>query len=140
MKTIRRHPGWLVNPNIGVIVTPLSFKFTESGDVDVTVQLFMASSKMRILSAKYIQSVDATAVTSYTALLQNVTGSVSLAALLDIKALGADAPADFDVVKDDDAAGILAAGDIVQVVFNETGGTATSPEVVFITIEVAMLE
>lgn len=118
-----------------VILVPLTLNVTETADV--TIQGFKATRDMRLLRASYQQTADATAVTSYTCQLKN--GATALTSALDIKALAATAGADF--------AGILATaasdlkdGDVLTVVFDETGGTVTAPGRVTILLELLLLE
>ena len=125
----------LVSPDFAAPVVTMLLTFLESGDADATVTFFAAERKMKLIGASYVQSVNATADTSYTATLQ--VGSTLLTAALDIKALGANAAAQFAVVSTKDA--VMAKGDILKVVLNETGGTATSPEIVWIQLTFQLL-
>ncbi len=125
----------LVNPEIAGPVCLNVFTVLNAATADATLQLFVASRKCRILRASYVQAANATAVTSFTALLQNKTGTVALTDALDIKALVATTAADWAVIDSD-----LADGDIVEIVFNETGGTVTAPGLVGITAEIQLLE
>ena len=126
----------LVSPQMAAPVVTVAVNFTESSDADATVSLFAATRRMKLIRASYVQSVDATAATSYTATLQN--GSTAMTSALDIATLAEDVVADFAVLSTDDA--ILEDGERLSVVFNETGGTATSPEVVNIMLEFLLLE
>jgi hypothetical protein len=126
----------LVSPEFAAPVVTVAAKFTESSDADATVKLFAATRKMRLIRATYIQSVDATAVTSYVATLNN--GATTMTNALNIKALSNDVVADFVVKTTADA--VLKKGDRLSVVFDETGGTATSPEVVDLLLEFQLLE
>lgn len=126
----------LVNPQIAAPVVLVPVTFTESSDNDVVVTTFAAARRMKLVRASYVQSVDATAVTSYTATIKN--GSTAMTSALDIKTLAEDTTADFVVLSTDDA--ILADGDILSVDFNQTGGTATSPEIVWMMLEFLLLE
>jgi hypothetical protein len=58
---------------------------------------------------------------------------------LDIKTLAADTAADFAGIPTDNDA-VLADGDTLDVVFNETGGTVTAPDRVGIMLEFLLLE
>jgi hypothetical protein len=125
----------LVNPQIAAQVVTVAVTFTESSDADATVTLFPVSRRMRLIGSSYSQSVDATAATSYTAIIKN--GSTNMTAALDIKALGAAAVSHFVPLSTD--AAVLQKGDVVSVAFNETGGTATSPEIVWMMLEFQLL-
>lgn len=125
----------LVNPAFAAPVVVVPVTFTESGDADATVTLFATARKMKLISASYVQSVDATAVTSYTAVINN--GAVAMTSALDIKTLAEDVSAQFEVVST--SAADMAQGDILSIVFNETGGTATSPEIVWLLLEFQLL-
>ena len=134
-RELHRH---LVGPAIAapvVVVGP--FDFTESSDADATVALFRAPRKMRFVSGVYTQSVDAQAATTYTATIE--VGTQQLSQDLDILTLGADTAAYFlpSATSDDRD---INKGDLVEVNFNETGGTVTSPEVVHITLEFQLIE
>lgn len=125
----------LVSPEFAAPVVTMVLNFTESGDADATLTFFAASRKMKLIAASYVQSVDATAVTSYTAILKN--GSTNMTSALDIKTLAEDVAAQFVVVSTKDAD--MAQGDILSIVLNETGGTATSPEDVWIQLTFQLL-
>lgn len=125
----------LCNPEIAAPVCLNVFTVLNAATADATLQLFVATRKCRVIRASYVQAANATAVTSFTALIQNDTGSVALTDAIDIKALGAATAKDFAVVDSD-----LADGDIVEIVFNETGGTVTAPGLVGLTLEIQLLE
>lgn len=125
----------LSNPEIAGPVCLNVFTVLNAATADATLQLFVASRKCRVLRASYVQAAGATAATTFTALLQNKTGAVALTDALDIKALAAATAADWAVVDSD-----LADGDIVEIVFDETGGTVTAPGLVGITLEIQLLE
>lgn len=126
----------LVHPLIAAPVVTVAVTFVESSDADAVVTLFPATRRMKLIGASYVQSVDATAATSYTATIKN--GSTAMTSALDIKTLAEDTAAQFSVF--DTNAAILEEGDILSVDFNETGGTATSPEVVWMLLEFQLLE
>jgi hypothetical protein len=126
----------LVNPQIAAQVVTVAVSITESSDADATVVLFPVTRKMKLNRAAYSQSVDATAATSYTATLKN--GSVAMTDSLDIKTLGAAGVAQMGVLRTD--AAVLAKGDVLSIAFDETGGTATSPEIVWLFLEFLLLE
>lgn len=127
----------LVSPTIAapVQLVPLSLDVTETADV--TIAAFVATRRCRLIAASYIQESNATAATSYTCQLQN--GGTALTTALDIAALAADTAADFVGIPIDETA-ILADGDTLDVVFNETGGTVTAPDRVGILLEIQLLE
>lgn len=127
----------LVSPQMAapVVAIPLSLDVTETADV--TIAAFVATRKMRLIRASYIQESNATAVTSYTVQLKN--GATNLTDALDIKTLVADTAADFAGIPASKSAD-LADGDILDVVFNETGGTVTAPDRVGILLEFLLLE
>lgn len=134
-RELHRH---LVGPKIAapvVVVGP--FKFTESSDADATVQLFLTTRKMRFVGGSYTQSVDATAATTYTATIE--VGSTALSQALDIKTPGED-EALFFLPSATSTDRDIAKGAYVEVLFNETGGTATSPEDVEIVLEFQLME
>lgn len=118
-----------------VVIGP--FDFTESSDDDATVALFRATRKMRFVGGAYTQSVDATAATSYTATIE--VGSTALSQALDIKTL-ADATVGYFLPSTTSTDRDIAKGALVEVNFNQTGGTATSPEVVHIMLEFQLIE
>lgn len=127
----------LVNPMMAAPVVLIAVNIDVNETADVTVVAFVAHRKMKLINASYLQESNATAATSYVCTLKK--GSTSLTSDLDIKALGADAVADFagidsnnDVDLDD--------GDILDVVFNETGGTVTAPDRVCMLLEFLLLE
>jgi hypothetical protein len=90
---------------------------------DDTVVLFRARRDGRLNGADYVQSANATAVTSYTVKIRNQTAARDLTATIDIKALGALAGESFVLGADPS----YVAGDVIVAVFEETGGTVTSP-------------
>lgn len=139
----RRHPGFLVHGEIGYVVDSIVVHLNAAAttNVDTTLNLFRAPSRMRILKATYLQTADATAATSYTCQIQDATKSTNLTSALDIKALGANAGADFaGIPAADDSDGLINDGDRVVAVFDETGGTVTGPGDVQLMLEVALLE
>jgi len=113
----------------------LVVNFTESGDADAVVTLFAANRKMKLIGASWVMSVDAQAASAYTATLKN--GSTAMTSALDILTLAEDVGAQFVPVNGNDAD--LAAGDILSVDLNETGGTVTSPEDVWIQLSFQLL-
>lgn len=127
----------LVSPRIAapVVLIPLTFDVAETADV--TIAAFVAHRRMKIIKASYIQESNATAATTYTCKLAN--GATDITDALDIKTLGADAAADFAGIDSNDDTD-LDDGDILDVVFNETGGTVTAPDRVGILIEALLLE
>lgn len=125
----------LVSPEMAAPVVTLVVNFTESGDADATVTLFAAARKMKLIAASYVQSIDAQAATTYVASINN--GATKMTEDLDIKALADDVSAQFVALRTKDAD--LAIGDIVSIVLNETGGSVTSPEVVWIQFEFQLL-
>lgn len=127
----------LVSSDRAAPVVVLTFSFTESSDADATVPLFYASRKMRFVGGKYVQSVDATAATTYTATLE--VGSTALSEALDIKTLADATVADL-LPSATSADRNIAEGDLVEIAFDETGGSATSPEDVNLTLEFLLLE
>ena len=129
----------LVHPMIAAPVVVFTVNLDVTETADVTIPAFVATRRMRLLKASYVQESNATAATSYTCLLQNGTGSVALCTALDIAGLAADTAADFAGITADKTSN-LEDGDILDVVFNETGGTVTAPDRVGITLEFLLLE
>lgn len=127
----------LVNPAIAapVVVVALTLDVTETADV--TVAAFKAVRKMKLIGASYHHESAATAVTSYTCQLSN--GGTAMSDALDIKAIGADAGADFAGIPTGSTSE-LADGDVLDVIFNETGGTVTAPDRVGILLEFQLLK
>ena len=128
----------LVNPAIAAPVVTMVVNVDVTETADVTVAGFVATRKMKIRKASYIQEADATAATSYTCLLQNGTGSVAMSTALDIATLAADTGADFVGIPNG-VASELADGDSFELVFNETGGTVTAPGRVSVMLEFQLL-
>lgn len=126
----------LVDPNIAAPVAMTVWAFSNTATADATIQGPKVTRKVRLVRASYQQTSDATAVTSYT--LQLMNGAVALTSALDIKAIAATAGADFVVTAVADA-DILADGDVITAVFNETGGTVTAPDQVAIALELQLL-
>lgn len=123
----------LVHPSAGAPVSLVALTVDNAATADATVALFRATSKCMIRKASYHQESNAAAATSFVASLK--VGATDLTEDLDIDALGADAGADFvvnDVVVED--------GDVVDIVFNETGGTVTAPDLVGLCLEIQLLE
>jgi len=128
----------LVHPSIAApVVLCGPFLFTESTDADAVAYLFYAPRAMRFVGGSYIQSVDATAATSYTAQVE--VGTQVLSAALDIKTLAAATVAYFTPSLTS-ADRNIAAGDRVEISFNETGGTATSPEAVEVYLQFQLID
>jgi hypothetical protein len=126
----------LVSPMIAAPVVVSVWAFSNAATADATVQGPKMTRKVRLVRASYQQTADAEAATSFTLTLMN--GAVALTSALDIDALGATAGADF-VITTVDNADILADGDVITAVFNETGGTVTAPGQVAITLELQLL-
>lgn len=104
---------------------------------DVTIPVLVANRRVRVVSASYIQESDATAATDFTAQLLN--GATAVSDALDIADLGADTPADFAGVPTDGDE-ILEDGDVLDIDFDQTGGTVTAPDRVLVTLEIQLLE
>lgn len=136
-KQPRRLGKVLASAGFAAEVSYLTFVFTNATAADATF-LLARMPKCRIRSARYLQTSDATAATTYTATLVNATGPVNATAALDIKGIAAAAGADFALST---VAGALnfAAGDILRVFFDETGGTVTAPGLVTILVEIQLL-
>lgn len=126
----------LANPQVAAQIVTFALSFSNATTADLTVQGFKATRKMRLIKASYQQTADATAVTTYTAQLKN--GSVAMTDALDIKGIAATAGADF-VISTVAGATTLADGDVLTVVFDETGGTVTAPGIVGILLEFMLL-
>lgn len=127
----------LVAAGFAAPVVLVSVNVDVNETADVTVVAFVAHRRMKLIKASYLQETNATAATSYVVTLKN--GSTALTSDLDIKALGADAAADFagiDSNNDSD----LDDGDILDLVFNEAGGSVTAPNRVSILLEFLLLE
>lgn len=137
-KTPRRLGQVLAGAGFAAEVQTLVINFNNTATADATINLFRTTRKCKIRKATYVQTVAATAVTTYTATIQKATGAVALTAALAIKGLGANTGADF-VLTTTDANRIIPAGEIVNVLFDEVGGTVTAPGVVGIAIEVQLL-
>jgi hypothetical protein len=131
----RRLGATLAAAGFAADISWIVFNVDNAATADATYQLGAVPKKCRIRAATYVQESAATAVTSFTCLLQNKTGTVALVTALDIKALAAATKADF-VLSTVAGALDLAAGDIIEAVFNETGGTVTAPDLVSIILEV----
>lgn len=129
------HSG-LVSPLVAAPVINTVWAFSNTATADATVQGPKMVRKVRLTKASYQQTADATAVTSFTLTLMN--GAVALTSALDIKAIAATAGSDF-VITTVDGADILADGDVITAVFNETGGTVTAPGQVTIVLEFQLL-
>ena len=125
----------IASPQVAAPVVTVAVTFVESSDADATVVLFPVTRRMRLNKASYSQSVDAEAATSYTATLKK--GATAVSAALDIDALGAAGVAQFVVLRTGDE--IFETGDVLSIAFNETGGTATSPEIVWMMLEFQLL-
>lgn len=126
----------LVSPNFAAQVVVLPFVVADPGVADAEPVVFIASRRSKVISAKYYQAVDATAATSFTAQLLN--GATAISELLDIKALSSATVASLVIKTDNDA--VLAAGDVVSLDFDETGGTVTAPGQVLLVVELQLLE
>lgn len=124
----------LAGKSVGMPVNLVVINIDNAATADATVALFAATRKCRILRASYVQESDATAATTFVATLQ--VGATALTDALDIKTLGADTADDWVPVDGVD----IADGDIVDIVFNETGGTVTAPDLVSIALDVQYLE
>jgi hypothetical protein len=126
----------IVSPSFAAQVVVLPFIVADPGTSDAEPVVFIASRRSKVISAKYYQAADATADTTFTAQLLN--GGTAISALLDIKTLGAATVASFVVKTNNDA--VLAAGDVVSLDFDETGGTVTAPGQVLLAVELQILE
>ena len=128
----------LVHPSIAAPVVPVYITFTESTAGDATqTSVFMASRKMRFVGGTFIMAGEATAATTFVASV-NVS-TTKLSQDLDIKGLAADAvgtflPSSTSVDRD------IAQGALVDIVFNEEGGTVTAPGVCTVTLEFQLIE
>lgn len=130
--------GHIVNPAIAAPVQTVNILITAATDGDQTVQnIFCAPRKMKFIGGKYIQEANATAATSFVMTLQ--VGATAISQALDIKTLGADAAGSI-LASATEANTILAAGSKLDAVFNETGGTATAPDAVCLSLEFQLLE
>lgn len=119
-------------------VAVLSFNVDNGATADATYQLG-ALPRCRIRKAWYVQESAATAATSFFATLQNATGPVDVTGDLDIDALGAATAGAF-VMSTVAGARDFAEGDILQIVFDETGGTVTAPDLVGVVVEIQLLD
>jgi len=118
-----------------VIVGPI--KFTNGTAGDATVNLFYASRKMRFVGGSYVQSADATAATTFTATVE--VGTQQLSQDLDIKTL-ADATVAHFLPSATSTDRDIAKGALVELNFNETGGTVTAPADVEVVLEFQLIE
>ena len=137
-RPIREMHKDIVNPQMSAPVVVALVTIDVAETADVTVAVFSASRKMKLINASYVHESAATAATSYTVLLQNDTGSVAMSTALDIKALGAGADSLFAGIPTNNDA-VLEVGEILELVFNETGGTVTAPDRVGIMLEFQLL-
>lgn len=128
----------LASPQVAAQVVVFNWSFSNTTTADVTKYGPKITRKMKFIRASYAQTADATAVTSFTLTLKN--GSTALTSALDIKALGATTSghADF-VTTTTDANRVMADGDQISAVFDETGGTVTAPGEVVIMLEFMLL-
>lgn len=124
----------LAGVSTGMPVNLVVINIDNAATADATIALFSATRKCRILRASYVQESGATAATTFVATLQ--VASVLLTDALDIKTLAADTAADWVPVD----GVVIADGDIVDIVFNEEGGTVTAPDLVSIALDVQYLE
>ena len=135
-KTPRRLGQVLAAAGFAAEVQTLTFVINNTTTADATFRLVRLPRKCKIRKVTYSQTADATAVTSFTAQLQSATGPTSLTAALDIKLQGANFSADMVL----SAPGqIVPAGQVLQLVFDETGGTVTAPGYVGLAVEVQLL-
>ena len=138
VRPIREMHADLVNPQMSAPVVLVMVNLDVTETADVTIPIFSASRKMKLINASYVHESAATAATTYTALLQNDTGSVAMSTALDIKALGAGADSLFAGVPTNNDA-VLEIGEVLEIIFNETGGTVTAPDRVGIMLEFQLL-
>ena len=134
----RRLGKALVGAGFAADVSLLAFDFEQAATADATI-ILGALPACRIRKATYVQESAATAVTSFTAQLQNLTDTVDVTDALDIDGVGAATAADF-VMSTVKGARDFDHGDMLQVVFDETGGTVTAPDFVGIILEVQLLD
>lgn len=100
---------------------------------DATFYILPVHKRCEIVAARYVQSAAATAATSYTATLR--VGTTGISDALNIKGLAAGTPASWSITRTE-----LKPGDVINIFFDETGGTVTPPGVVGIAIELLYLE
>lgn len=105
---------------------------------DATFRLFRVPRKCRIRKITYSQTANATAATTFTALVRKVTGTVALTGALNIRLQGANFSADMALVSTVSDLNVPA-GEVLEVFFDETGGTVTAPGIVGVAIEVQLL-
>lgn len=128
----------LSSPQVAAPVVTAIWSFTNSTTADATFYGPKITRKMKLIRASYAQTADATAVTSYTCQLKN--GSTVLTSALDIKALGATTSGHSDfTMTTTEKDKILADGDQITAVFDETGGTVTAPGAVTVMLEFQLL-
>jgi len=133
-KELHRH---LVSPKVAAQVVVFTTGFTNAATADATVPVFVAPRKMKFVGGKYVQSTDATAATSFAVSVK--VGSQVVSAVLDIKTLGADAAgAILPSTTEEDR--IVASGSVIDILFNEVGGTVTAPDDVLLALEFQYLE
>ena len=126
----------LVGTKIAAPVVVMPFQFSNAATADATTRLFVAPRKMRFVSGSYVQAANATAVTTFTATVE--VGSTALSQAIDIKTLAADTAAYFlpsATSTDRD----IAKGAIVEINFNETGGTVTAPGACEVVLEFQLM-
>jgi len=133
-RELHRH---LVGPTIAAPVVSLPFIIDNAATADATVRLMVAPRKMRFVGGSYVQAANATAVTTFTATVE--VGSTALSQALDIKTPAEDVALFFlpSATSDDRD---IAKGAVVEINFNETGGTVTAPGVCEIVLEFQLME
>lgn len=104
--------------------TRITQNLTITSTADATYPLMRALDDGVLNAATFAQQLDATAVTSLTATIRNTTQSKDMTAALDIKALAALGVATFTLTP---ANCRFKAGDLIVLVYDETGGTVTAP-------------
>jgi hypothetical protein len=118
-----------------VVIGPIKFNNTTTDDA--TVNLFYATRKLRFVGGSYIMDAEATAATTFTATVE--VGTQQLSQDLDIKTLAADTVAHFlpsATSNDRD----IAKGALVELNFDQTGGTVTAPGNVEVVLEFQLIE
>ena len=131
---LHRH---VTSTKIAAQVVVFTAKFTNSATADATVPVFVAPRKMKYVGGKYVQAVDATAVTTFVASVK--VGATAISEELDIKTLADDTAGALPASTTEENR-VVAAGSVIDILFNEAGGTVTAPGDVLLALEFQYLE
>lgn len=134
----RRLGKVLAGAGFAADVAIIGFNVDNAATADATFSLG-ALPKCRIRKAWYVQETTAAAATSFVATLNNATKAVAVTGDLDITAI-TGGEGDAFVMSTVAGARDFDEGDVLEIVFDETGGTVTAPDLVGVTIEVQLLD